>query len=280
MQWTPIYDDPSYWTKEKLEKAADFKYGVGIVFGDSGLTDDQGPLYHNVLDIDSDAVHDKLLLLQNPGIKCSLTKRIFEQGCVVKTRKPKGYQIHWFSHKQHKPIHTQDCKPGHEFEIHTDKSSGTCMLPPSRHRKDPDFAYQWKVRLGIPTSDDFYDVVLEVLNDCLVQKPLNDYQNSKEESKQDSSEQKHDSGSGSGNGKSDGLQLKDDDVERIRALVQPMYIQGYRNSIAFSLSCVFRRQGFSKDSVIAIVEKLARNDGISDESDIRRAISVVEDVFK
>jgi hypothetical protein len=105
------------------------------------------------------------------------------------------------------------------------------MLPPSRHRKDPNFEYTWAIQLGIPTSDNFYDVVLEVLKDCLVQKPLSDFQNSstKEKSKQDSSssESKHDLG----NGKSDGLKLEDDDVERIRSLIQPIYKQGYRNSI-------------------------------------------------
>jgi len=56
---------------------------------------------------------------------------------------------------------------------------------------------------------------------------------------------------------------------------------GYRNSIVFSTSCVFRRQGISKDSVIALIEKLARNDGISQEiPDIRNAQKQVEDVFK
>jgi hypothetical protein len=282
MKWGKIYDKANYWTKEKLiGKAADFKHGVATCFGDTGLKDDQGTLYNVNIDIDSDSVYDRLIVLQNPGPKCSLTKKIFEQGCVVKTKKPKGYQIHWLSHKQHRPIHTGDCKPGFEFEIHTDKSSGTGMLPPSRHRKDPNFEYTWATNLGIPTSDNFYDVVLEVLNDCLVQKPLGGYQSSgKEESKQDSGPSGPKDDSGNGNGKSDGLQLKDEDVERIRSLIQPIYKQGYRNPIAFSLSCVFRRQGFSKDSIIAVIEKLARNDEHSQETDVRSAISVVENVFK
>jgi hypothetical protein len=121
LKWGPIYDDPNYWTEKKLaEQAVDFRYGVATVCGSTGLSDEQGPLFHNVLDIDSDAAHDNLLVLMNPGPKCSIIKRIFEQGCVVKTTEPKRYQIHWFSHKQNKPVHTQDCKPGYEFEIHTD----------------------------------------------------------------------------------------------------------------------------------------------------------------
>ena len=51
---------------------------------------------------------------------------------------------------------------GFEFEIHTDKSSGTGMLPPSRHRKTPDPEYKW-VRPTIPVSDEKYGIVLEVL---------------------------------------------------------------------------------------------------------------------
>jgi hypothetical protein len=80
IKWTPIYDNPNYWTKEKLiEKAADFKHGVATCFGDTGLKDDQGLLYLNNLDIDSDAVYDKLFVLQNPGQNYSLTKKIFER---------------------------------------------------------------------------------------------------------------------------------------------------------------------------------------------------------
>jgi P4 family phage/plasmid primase-like protien len=282
--WTPIYENPHYWTEETLAKqSTDFKDGVGVCLVDIGLNDEQGILYDNILDIDSDAVYDKLFVLMNPRPKCSLIKKIFEQGCVVKSRKPKGRHIHWLSHKQYKPITSLDCKTGFEFEIKTGK--WCAPLPPTVHRNDTSFHYTWEVRSEsrIPVSDEFYDVLLEVLQDYLKPKSdknLNDY--AKDDlggQKQDfTDESKHDSGNG--NGKSDGLQLKDEDVENIRTLIQPIYKQGYRNSIAFSLSCVFRRQGFSKDSVIAIVEKLARNDGISDESDIRRAISVVEDVFK
>jgi hypothetical protein len=152
MKWGPIYDDPNYWTEDKLvQQVLDFKYGVATVFGKTRLSDEQGPLYLNDLDIDSDAVYDKLFMLQNPGPKYSLIKKLFEEGFVVKTRKPKGHQIYWLSHKQHRPIHTHDCKKGFEFEIHTDKSSGTGMLPPSRHRDDPDFEYKLVVGSEIPT---------------------------------------------------------------------------------------------------------------------------------
>jgi len=100
--WTTIYENPRYWTEERLEKqSADFKDGIGVCLGDIGLKDEQGILYDNILDIDSDAVWDKLFVLQNPGPKCSLIKKIYEEGCVIRTRKPKGRHIHWLSHKQY-----------------------------------------------------------------------------------------------------------------------------------------------------------------------------------
>src|SRR5215471_5485254 len=83
--WTPIYENPHYWTQETLVKrAADFRDGVGICLGDTGISDEQGSLYHNVLDIDSDAVYDILFVLQNPGSKHSLFKKISEEGCLIK----------------------------------------------------------------------------------------------------------------------------------------------------------------------------------------------------
>jgi putative DNA primase/helicase len=277
--WTPIYENPHYWTEETLVKRGiEFRDGVGVCLGDTGLSDEQGVLHDNILDIDSDAVYDKLFVLMNPGPKCSLIRKIFEQGCVVKSRKPKGRHIHWLSHKLYKPITSLDCKPGFEFEIKTGK--WCAPLPLTRHRSDPNFQYRWEVKSEkIPPSDEFYDVVLEVLQDCLKPRPDKVYvKDDSGDKKQDSgsSEQKH----GSGNGKSDGLQLEDHDVEKIRVLVQPIYKKGHRNFLVFSLSCVFRRQGISKDSVIAVVENLAKNDGISQEADIRKAISVVEDAFK
>jgi len=149
-------------------------------------------------------------------------------------------------------------------------------LPPSKHRNDRDFEYYWTTQSAIPVSD---DNALEVLNDCLKQKPLSDYQNSssdtktKETSKQDSSpsESRHDSGSGNGNGKSDGLKLEVKDIQMITEPLQPYYKKGCRNDLALGLSGVLG---------IACIERLANNDGISDQVDIRKALSVVEETFK
>jgi hypothetical protein len=103
----------------------EFRDGIGVCLGDTGLKDEQGILYDNILDIDSDAAYHKLTVLMNPGLKCSLVKKMFEQGCVVKSRKLNGRHLHWRSHKQYNQITSQDCKTGFEFELKT----GKCCAP-------------------------------------------------------------------------------------------------------------------------------------------------------
>lgn len=93
-RWTPIYNNPNYWTDEGLVRnISNFRYGVVTVFGLTRLSDEQGPLYLNVLDIDSDKVYHKLTVLMNPGPRYSLIKKLFEEGFVVKTKKTNGYHI-------------------------------------------------------------------------------------------------------------------------------------------------------------------------------------------
>src|SRR5215471_15296707 len=100
-----------------------------------------------------------------------------------------------------------------------------CSTTTYLHREDASFHYKWEFKSGIPVSDDFYDIVLEVLKDCLKQKPLDGYhtQNSstKETSKQDSgrNEQKGDSNTNeseqdSANINGDGVHSSD--IEKIR----------------------------------------------------------------
>jgi hypothetical protein len=121
------------------------------------------------------------------------------------------------------------------------------MLPPSGHRKDNDVEYKWVVRpseSGIPTSDEMYGVVLEVLNDCLlIPKPKSDQvfeveKEKEEEKKKDEEKKKEDSGykeeeeeeeknSSTGNGKSTGFELIDEDIQKITEPIQPYYTRIY-----------------------------------------------------
>lgn len=86
---------------------------------------------------------------------------------VVKTKKKIGRHIYWYSHKQNKPVRSRDCLLQHEFEIKTDNSNGLSTLPPSCHRRDPNFHYQNMGQNKIAIEDDFYDVVLDLFSDCL-----------------------------------------------------------------------------------------------------------------
>ena len=67
MSWTPIYDNPGYWTSEKIiQEASKFKNGVATVFGKTTIKDKKGSLYLYALDIDSDEAYKILFRLQNP----------------------------------------------------------------------------------------------------------------------------------------------------------------------------------------------------------------------
>jgi len=122
--WTPIYENPNYWTPERLTQDFDKFKNIATVFGKSHLKDNEGKdLYLNELDIDSDNVYQILFRLKNnDGTEYSLIPMLQEKTFVIKTKKQNGYRIFWLNHKQNKPIGTKDCKEGFEFEIKTDKS--------------------------------------------------------------------------------------------------------------------------------------------------------------
>ena len=143
--WTPIYENPNYWTPEKLKQQAHKFRNVATAFGKSQLKDEESrDLYLNCLDIDSDKAYAILFNLENGKSKqkYSLIPKLQEATFVTKTRKKNGFHIHWLSHRQNRPVTTEDCKAGYEFEIKTDKSRGHCTLPPSRHRDDLNFVYK------------------------------------------------------------------------------------------------------------------------------------------
>ena len=76
-----------------------------------------------------------------------------------------------------------------------------------------------------------------------------------------------------------GLELEVEDIQKITELVQPVYTKGRRNNIVFGLSGVLRVEGICRISTSSIIEMLAGNDGISQESDVKNALKVVEQVF-
>lgn len=256
--WAPIYDDSEYWTPEKLvQEGHIFKNGVATVFGKTHIADNEGPLYLYCLDIDSDNVYNILFRLQNPKRKeeYSFIPLMQKRSFVVKTKKPNGFHIYWLSHKQHDPILTSDCKTGYEFEIKGGKKSGHCTLPPSGHRNDPNFIYK---NYGVPklfVLDGLYDELKATLEDCL--RPKNGRK--KEESY---------------NGRR--FELTDTDVQMIAEHIRPHYKKGRRHPIVFGLAGLFHKSNISKDSAMAVIESLAKDDS---SSEVRNAKGTVEDVF-
>ena len=190
VNWSPIYEDPNFWSAEKLVNESSKFQNVATVFGKTHHKDSEGQdLYLANIDCDSEPVYGILTTpieeISDPILKSRLqnllskseasttAKTLFEYlkqvTVVVKTRKPCGFHAYWLSHSQHKHVATKNCKRGHEFEIKTDKSLGHGTLPPSTHRHDKNFRYRHIGQTDrIATIDELYDLLLELLKDCLV----------------------------------------------------------------------------------------------------------------
>ena len=64
-------------------------------------------------------------------------------------------------------------------------------------------------------------------------------------------------------------ELDNVDIQLIAEYIRPHYKKGQRHPIVFGLSGLLHKSGISKDSAIALVETLAKNDN---ESDVRNAV--------
>jgi hypothetical protein len=188
----------------------------------------------NCLDIDSDSVYS-MLFSSSSFINDSL-----EHTFVVKAEKKNGFHIYWLSHRPNKAIHKHDCKPGYELEIKTDKSSGTATLPPSNHRDNRSFSYQFYSKSNsICIMDDLYDKLIAELADCLVSKDAID--NSKKSSSKE-------------------VELNHDDIKTIVDAISPYYLKNNRNDLIFALSGLFRRFSISFDSALNVIQQLVKDD--------------------
>jgi hypothetical protein len=194
VDWTPIYDNPEYWSDEKSIARCPKFQNIATAYGKTHIKDSDGDLHLNGLDSDSEPVSKILTTpideISDPVLKSkvldlyskygahpataklSLLDFLVEITFVVKTRKPCGFLVLWLSHTQHAPIGTKDCKLGHEFEIKTDKSLGLSTLPPSTHRDDQTFRYLHVGRTDkIGAVDELYDIFVRLLKECLATDP-------------------------------------------------------------------------------------------------------------
>jgi hypothetical protein len=240
-----IYDNPGYWSSERLASEHYLFKNVATTFGKTHIKDEKGrELYLNELDIDSKEVFDRLAIIHVKDKDYFFIDEMRKRTFVVKTRKTFGYRVYWLSHEQYPPIRTPDCKYRHEFEIKTDNSSGHGTLPESRHRDDPNFHYQSIGQETIAIMDDEYNGILKVLNDCLKTKYVQKKRNS----------ESYDSTTNLNDNRLHAISEKD--IEEIVFQISDSYGKNCRNDIVYGLSALLFKNNMSLDSAEKIISGL------------------------
>jgi hypothetical protein len=239
-----IYHHPEFWSEERIEREAYRFINVATPLGKTHIkADNVSPLYLVVIDIDSERVFTILSRLKDSnGDDYYLLDKACKSTFVSSSKKTYGRHIFWLSNKQHKPVRTTDCKPGYEFEIKTDNSQGLMSLPRSRHRNDPNFHYQSIGLDKIERSDQMYDLLLDVLKDCLKPRGHTNHQ-----SKDDT-------------GHHTEINLNDNQIDSICELVSPCYRRGYRHHLIYGLCGLLHRYNIAINSSTLLVQKLSVED--------------------
>ena len=233
-----IYENPNYWTEQKLKQEHHRFRNVATTFGKTHVKDVNGEdLYLHGLDIDSDNV----LGILNFDLLEELKLKTY----VTKTKKDCGYHIYWLSHKQHPPIGITKCRSGYEFEIKSDNSLGLCTLPPSTHRNDPNFIYRCVGKEdNIVIDDTLYDRILDLLRrKCLIQSnPYGDYNDNGKATKSDL----------------DSVYriLQDDKIEQIVSDIKESYQKDSRHDLVFGLSGLLFKNKISLPSAKHLISLL------------------------
>ncbi len=239
-----IYHHPEFWNEERIEREAYRFKNVATTLGKTHPeAEDGSPQYLNALDIDSKHVFTILSCLRDSnGNDYYFLDKECKSTFVSSSKKKSGRHIFWLSNKQHKPVRTNDCKPGCEFEIKVDNTQGLMSLPPSIHRDDPEFHYQSIGIDKIERWDRMYGLLLDTLEDCLKPKGHTNHQ-----SKEDTNQY-------------DQINLNDDQIESIYELLSPCYRRGYRHHLTYGLSGLLHRYSVTINSSIILVQKLSIND--------------------
>jgi hypothetical protein len=182
-----IYHHPEFWNEERIEREAYRFRSVATTLGKTHPeTEDGSPKYLNALDIDSKHVFTILSRLRDSnGNDCYFLDEACKSTFVSSSKKKYGRHIFWLSNKQHKPVRTNDCKPGCEFEIKVDNTQGLMSLPPSIHRDDPEFHYQTIGIDKIEKWDRMHGLLLDTLEDCLKPKCHTNHQSREDTNQHD-----------------------------------------------------------------------------------------------
>lgn len=234
--WSHIYENG--WDKKELSKI-EF-CNVATCFGKTHLKDENNmDIYLNCLDVDSKEVYDRLCIVLDQDKKDRFLIGQFRKlTYVTKTRKEFGLHIYWLSHTLNLPIHRNKCKPGFEFEIKTDKSSGLTALPESRHREDINFHYSSIGQNKILIHDSLYGEIVRILDDCIIkERPAATF-----------------------NSASVNRQLDEREIEKIVQLLCGLYKKGFRNEICYTISGILYKNGIGLETASRIINVLARDD--------------------
>jgi hypothetical protein len=223
-------------------------------------------LYLNQLDIDSKEAFDRLAIIRTKDKEYIFIDEMCKITFVVKTRKKYGYHIYWLSHKQLKPIATNNCKLNHEFEIKTDNSLGHSTLPPSRHRDDLNFHYQSIGQDTIAILDDLYGGLLKVLADCLKNKE------NEEEQQQDTEKENNFTIYNNSNR----IVLTDIDIEEIIYKIKDYYQRYSRDNIIFGLSGYLFKSNIAIESAEKLILALCK---ITNDEELNSRITVLHDRY-
>jgi P4 family phage/plasmid primase-like protien len=257
MQWTAIYEEN--WKIDDLAGHYDKFNNIATCLGKTYVKDQEGrDLYLNCLDVDSKEVYGILFNMIDGQHSYSLVQKLMEQTVVVKTRKPAGYHAYWLSHEQNPPVKSERCKTGFEFEIKTDKSSGLCTLPPSRHRDDPNFHYNNFGQNKLLISDSLYEGLLDILKDCL--KPQQSSSGKIRFYQNDDSVL---------------IDLSGSEITDIVNELKPLYKHGHRHSLCLYLAGHLHKNGISSASAKAIFEALT-----TDDEEKKQRIATLEETYK
>jgi hypothetical protein len=164
-----IYENPTFWTEERLQEKSYLFYNVATTFGLTDIKDSKGRiLYLYGVDVDSkqayEALHDLMETLK--GISF-----------VVKSHKEFGYHFYILTPVFHESMGRASFKLGAEIEIKTDLSLGMMHLPPSRHRKHPYWNYK-RVSIAeqiyIDEDDKVFQQIITAMSEYVRKEPTED----------------------------------------------------------------------------------------------------------
>src|SRR5215469_7667488 len=280
IKWTPIYEDPNYWSGEKLIIKSPIFKNVATVFGKSHVKDEKGlDLSLNGFDGDSEyisqilnsdqiqdpVIREKIQNLVSKSDSKSLFDFLVRNTVVVKTKKKSGLHFYWFSHKQNPRIKIEHCITGREFEIKTDKGSGHGTLPPSTHRDDPQFRYSHVGREDkIAILDDLYDILTELLSECLVKNKANF--NHKNNNRKKFARL----------GDSQRVILNDDQINDTLFLLINCYGEGHRDSFTFEFSGFAFKRYIAEESVACIIKEICLK---TNDSETKSRLEVIHRTY-